>query len=275
MPALDRFYTSDHDVRADGSVAFACSQDVNEWPWLALPPQHPLVIQTQNFWTSVGAGQAAGTRDDSKWSALTWTDWVLGDQDAGIAARGVFTRSTQDEKLEFATELFDASDRLITRIRGRGVVFRTRDFESWREKSKKEASKASTDIGAFQFADRDLLGISRKEPPLIARLSERSGKRVTSALLTRENGLMPGHPYFSGSGDHVNTPHLAEIARQIACLVCDGRSVTVTSAEMDMHRYIEFGTPIDIVVDRISEDRFTLSVSQLEKPCSTISMEWA
>ncbi|MDJ0642890.1 MAG: hypothetical protein QNJ15_08735 [Erythrobacter sp.] len=275
MPFLDRSYTSDHVVRADGSVAFACSQDVDEWPWLALPAQHPLVIQTQNFWSSVGATQAIGTRDNSKWSALTWTDWVLGDRAAGTAAHGVFTRSTEGEKLQFVSELFDAKDRLIARIRGRGVVFRTRDFESWRDKSKSEAGKAIADIRAFDFADRKLLGLSSIEPSLIAPLSENSGRLTSSALLTRENGLMPGHPYFSGSGDHVNTPHLAEIARQLACLVCDGRPVTIASAEMDMHRYIEFGTPIDIGIERDPENRFTLSVSQLGESCSTISMEWA
>lgn len=272
MPALDRSYTSGHQVLADGSITFACSQDLSEWPWLALPPQHPLVIQTQNFWSSVGAGAASGTRDDSKWSALTWTDWVLGDRDAGIAARGVFTRSTEDEKLQFATDLLDANDRLIARIRGRGVVFRTRNFESWRDKSKSQASTATADLETFEFADRDLLGLSSVEPPLIAPLSER--RLTTTALITKENGLMPGHPYFSGSGDHVNTPHLAEIARQIACLLRDGRPVTIGSAEMDMHRYIELGTPIEIGIESVSDNRFSLAVSQLDRSCASIAMEW-
>ncbi|QUL36848.1 hypothetical protein [Erythrobacter sp. JK5] len=275
MPALDRSYTSDHEVRADGSVAFACSQDVREWPWLALPPQHPLVIQTQNFWTSVGATQAAGTRDDSKWSALTWTDWVLGDRAAGIAARGLFERTDDNDKLEFAIELFDAQDRLIARIRGRGVVFRTRDFESWRDKSKVKARDAAAETGVFDYAPREQLGLSSVEPPLIAPLREQDGSLTTTALITKENGLMPGHPYFSGSGDHVNTPHLAEVARQVACLLCDGRQVTITSAEMDMHRYIELDTPIEISIDVVAENRMTLSVSQLERSCATIAMEWA
>ena len=268
-------YCFDCAETPDGSVLFACSTDQSAWPWLTLPPQHPIVIQTQNFWTSVGVGSAMATRDESKWSALTGTDWVLGDQEAGIATNGIFKRSADDENLEFSTELFDADNRLIVRIRGRGVVFRTRDFESWRDRSKAQARVWTADVDRFDYANRDGLSLSSAEPPLIAPLQTLDGKLATRALLTTENGLMPGHPYFSGSGDHVNAPHLAEIARQTACLVCDGKPVRVLSAEMDMHRYIELGTPIDIGIKRDSHSELTLAISQLEKSCATIAMELA
>ncbi|WP_299196506.1 hypothetical protein [uncultured Erythrobacter sp.] len=278
MPALDRSYVSDCAIEPGGSVAFTCSTDSGEWPWLALPAQHPLVIQTQNFWCSVGATQAARTRDDSKWSALTWTDWVLGDRDAGMAVRGVFERTGEGDKLDFCTRLFDAQDRLITRIRGKGVVFRTRNFESWRGKSKADVRSSAPDHSTFTYAPREALGLPEAEPPLLAPLEEVGGTLRSAALVTRENGLMPGHPYFSGSGDHVNAPHLAEIGRQAAYLVSEGEARTIahtiTGAEMDMHRYIELGTRIDIAIERPSASSVELTVSQLERSCAKIAMEW-
>ena len=39
MPVPERSYTSGEAVQDDGSVAFVCSTDVQEWPWLALAPQ--------------------------------------------------------------------------------------------------------------------------------------------------------------------------------------------------------------------------------------------
>lgn len=39
-------YSYGNEVRADVSVAFACSLDADANPWLALAPHHPVVIQT-------------------------------------------------------------------------------------------------------------------------------------------------------------------------------------------------------------------------------------
>ncbi len=272
---LERSYTSGHEVRADGSVTFICSSDTDEWPWLALPAQHPLVIQTQNFWTSVGATAALGARDDSKWSALTWTDWTLGDPGAGQAARGVFSPSGDGDELAFSTRLFDERDHLIAEINGKGVVFRTRNFEKWREGSKSTAKKETLAPTDFEYAPRELLGLSNKESPLIAPLNDIGGALATSALITKENGLMPGHPYFSGSGDHVNAPHLAELGRQTVSLLCKGAPFPISNAEMDMHRYIELGTPIAVVVDQTETHEATLAVSQLDRSCATITMRWS
>lgn len=263
-------YTSEHEVRDDGSVTFTCSTDVAAWPWLELAPQHPVVIQTQNFWSSVGAGAAMGTLDESKWSALTWTDWNLAERDAGHAVRGIYERSLVGDDLAFTTRLFDAADRLIVTIRGKGVVFRTRNFEKWREGSKKEAV-ARTLHTDFDFAPRDLLGLSERELPLVSQLK---GDRAR-ALVTRENGLMPGHPYFSGSGDHVNAPHLAEIARQMASQIAGGAPILVTHGEMDMHRYVELGCPIDIEVTGRGESTLALAVSQLDRSCARLSMSFS
>ncbi|MEP3049838.1 MAG: hypothetical protein ABJP48_10225 [Erythrobacter sp.] len=276
MPQLTRAYTSDHQVQPDGSVRFGCSNDQHEWPWLNLPAQHPLVIQTQNFWTSVGATDALGTRDESKWSALTWTDWHLGEPQSGQAVSGHFVPSGDEDEIAFSTTLFDAQDRLIVTMNGKGVIFRNRNFETWREGSKKQARKQTTPPAGFAYATRAMLDLPPQEPPLLAPLGiDDSGRLSTAALITKENGLIPGHPYFSGSGDHVNTPHLAEIGRQVVSLLNQGRSPVINFGEMDMHRYIELGTAIDIVIDQHSECAANLAIHQLGKSCATITMRWA
>lgn len=265
----DRSYTRGNTVQDDGTVAFACSTDCAEWPWLELPPQHPIVIQTQNFWTSVGASAALGTLEEGKWSALTWTDWELGNRSTGHAARGTFARTLVDDQLAFETRLFDDAERLIVTMRGRGVVFRNRNFEAWREGAKREVVRRSPPEG-FAYAPRRLLGLSEREPPLVSRLD---GSQA-SALITKANGLMPGHPYFTGSGDHVNAPHLAEVARQIASLLCGGAALLVTGGEMDMHRYVELDCPFDIRVTAHGAGSATMEVVQMDRSCARLTLRW-
>lgn len=262
-------YTSDHELHSDGSVVFACSGDTDAWPWLALPPQHPIVIQTQNYWASVGASAALGTLEEGKWSALTWTDWALGDIRAGIAAHGQFSRAMVEDKLAFETILFDSNDRRIVTLRGRGVVFRHRNFESWRQESKGEAAKRQPPPH-FDYAPARLLNLSPGECALVSSFSGGTAK----ALITKENGLMPGHPYFSGSGDHVNAPHLAELARQVASLLIDGAPFLVTSGEMDMHRYVELDCPIDLLLVEHGDNSLVVEVSQLEHRCARLALKF-
>ena len=262
-------YTSEHEVHDDGSVAFTCSTDSEAWPWLELAPQHPVVIQTQNFWTSVGASAATGTLEEDKWSALTWTDWELGERGAGHAVRGTYERSQVGDDLAFLTRLHDAADRLIVTMRGKGVVFRSRNFEKWREDSKKQANKRF-DPGDFSYAPRELLNLGERELPLVSTLSDGRGQ----ALVTKENGLMPGHPYFSGSGDHVNAPHLSEIGRQVASQLANGAPILVTHGEMDMHRYVELDCPIEIEITDHKTGAVSMAISQLDRSCAAIDLRW-
>lgn len=260
-------YTSGHRVAGDGSVTFACSQSRKDWPWLELPPWHPIVVQTQNFWTSVGASAALGTLEEGRWSALTWTDWKTGDAAAQHAARGIFSRTMVEDKLAFETCLFDAQGRPVVTMRGRGVVFRNRDFEAWRAEAKREAAGQGSGE-SFAYAARELLGISPREWPLVSPLS---GNRAM-ALLTPENALMPAHPYFSGSGDHVNTPHLAEAARQIVSLLREGEPFRVTGGEMEMRRYVELGCPFELEVEAHEGDETRIEVRQLGRACARIAL---
>ena len=260
-------YTHDHVVRADGSVAFACSQDGKRWPWSLLHPHHPGAIQALSYWVSVESAMALGKWDPEKWSALTWTRWRCDDPDVGRIAHGTYERSTIEGKESFSVLLYDARDRLICALDGRGVVFRTRDFEKWRQGDKEAAPKALSD--SFAYADDRLLGIAPGERPFLSPLEG----DTAVALIDRANGMPPGHPWLDGSGDHVNSAHLAEVARQFVSLLRGGEPFRVVSAEMSFRHYVELGSPFE--VERIAnaeQELISMQVRQSGHDCTLIEM---
>jgi len=269
IPA-NKAYSSAHQLQPDGSVAFACSQDHAMWPWLALPPHHPVPMQTQNFWTSVECSAFLGGFDREKWSALVWTDWETDLPDVGLAVRGSFSSGAGGPAGGFMTTLYDADDRLIARMRGRGVVFRTRNFESWREGSKNEA-RVAEDHGEFVYAVREAIGLGEDELPFV---SEMEGGNNARALVTKANGFMPGNRYIGGSGDHVNSTHIAEISRQFLGLLVDGMPFRLTGGEMALNRYIELGTPVALACVSKTEDEVALTLSQLGRACSEVKLRY-
>ena len=151
-------YSHTHEVRDDGSVLFQCSQDTKANTWLALPPHHAVVVQTQSFWTAVGAGTALRGWEETKWTALTWIEWELRSASGGHATHGVYRQSEEEGKLGYTIELFNAEGASVVVFHGRGVVFRNRNFEAWREGSKIEARNAAPRQD-FAFAKREELGL--------------------------------------------------------------------------------------------------------------------
>lgn len=270
-------YTCDNLVRPDGSVAFRCAQDAEQWKWLELPPQHPIVVMTQNYWTSVGASAALGALEHGKWSALTWTDWTIGERHAGRAVRGTFTRTMVDDKLAFETRLFDAADRLIVTMRGRGVIFRNRDFEGWRGKAK-SAMASTGPAQEFTFADPALVGAAQGEHALISPLNpsiRQDRSKWAHGMVTPANGLPPASRYLDGSGDHVNATHLVEAGRQFAALATGDPAVAVTGGEARFMRYVELASPFRIALTQQEVTRIDLAVTQGGHDCATITLRLA
>lgn len=257
-------YTRDHVVHPDDSVSFACSQDGERWPWSLLHPHHPGTIQSLSYWASVESAMALGTWDPEKWSALTWTRWHCGDHDVGRIAKGIYRRTSIDGKESFTVDLLDGKDRFVCRLDGRGVVFRTRDFENWRKTDKDAAAKAPSD--SFDFADENLLGLASGERPLLGPLR---GDAAT-ALVDKANGMPPGHPWLDGSGDHVNSAHLAEVARQFVSLLREGEPFRVTSAEMRFTHYVELGSPFEIEQLDSRNRAVSMQVRQNGRDCTWI-----
>ncbi len=234
--AETRFCTA-HELLRDGSVALSCSDDAEAWPWLALDPHHPIVVQTVNFWASVEAGLAKATWDPAQWTALTEMEWQCGGPGCGHAHHGLADYYEEGGKQRFRITLFDAAGRLVYRMSGAGVVFRTRDFEGWRAEAK---AAAGSERAPFVFAADEAVHAP------VAGGSFLSADNPGLALVTPENGLPPGHSYMSGSGDHVNATHLAEAARQYAALALGKGSDLPSGGSMRFRRYVELGVPFEL-----------------------------
>lgn len=263
-------FTHGHNVSDDGTVRFQCSSDIDQWPWLALHPFDPIVVQTINFWASVETGAARGTFDPTKWSALTQTKWTCGNQGVGHAASGIADAIGEQGGPGYRIRFFDADDSLVYSMSGTGVVFQNRDFESWREKTKK---KVVDPIGSddFQYAPAEAVGVTRQSEAFISPLvdGDTPGAR---ALITKDNGFPPAHPYLSGSGDHVNATHLADVARQFAQLLSGGKRLCITKGEMGFKRYVELGRPFDIMLEEREHAAGAQSmiIEQADHLCATI-----
>jgi hypothetical protein len=266
-------YTHNHVVSDGGRVSFACTQDVGIWPWLALSPIHPILIQTITFWGSVESGEALGTFDPEKWSALTACAWTCGGPDVGLPVRGTYDTQQRGDKMRFGLHFFDAADALVARISGQGVVFRTRNFEGWRAGTKEEFKKPDT--RDFVYASAEELGVETQKECFLAPLLH--GARIsTTGLITKENGLRPSHPYIGGSGDHVNSTHMGEVGRQFAELLI-GEPLINRSGEMEFMHYVELGRPFDVelVAHEVTAQHFELLVRQRDRDCTRIKMAYA
>ena len=237
-------WASAQEMLPDGGVTFTASRDADAWPWLALDPHDPIVIQTINFWASYQAGEARGGWEPGQWTALTWMEWQAGPRGCGHATHGVEDLIEKEGGHFYRVTFFDDAGALVARMTGKGVVFRNRDFEGWRAQEKARL-KAQQPAAPFAFAPAGLVGASTANGSLLAAIDGGDAPR-TRGLITADNGLAPGNPHLSGSGDHVNATHLAEVVRQFDTLIRGGEKRIPRSGEMRFLRYVELGVPLTV-----------------------------
>lgn len=267
-------FTNSHIVLNDGVVTFKCSSDQDQWPWLALHPFDPIVVQTINYWVSVETGAARGTFDSTKWSALTQTEWTCGDPGTGHATHGVADAIGHEGSPRYRLTFFDCDGSLVYRMSGTGVVFQTRDFESWRDKAKQKIT-VPTATCDFQYAPADLVGVATQGESFLSPLIDHNNPSAR-ALITKQNGFPPTHSYLSGSGDHVNSTHLADVARQFANILLGGEPRVITGGEMNFTRYVELGRPfhIELVDKGPSQNALSMNVKQADRVCATVEIRY-
>lgn len=267
----DISYIADPVVAPDGTVEFTCSQDVEAWPWLELPPYHPIVIQTQCFWVSIGGALARGTLDPTRWSALTWDNWHTRPTATKHAARGRISNIELKGDDAFEIMLWDEDGGELCDLCGKGVVFRTRDFEGWRAGAKSDVGKNGP-APTLDYAPRSETGVPEGEFSLISRLTD-DAKPSATGLITAENGLPPASRHLTGSGDHVNATHLAECARQFAALYEKDPGVIIAGGDCRFVHYVEIGSPFRVDLNNRDLNYMYLTVSQAGRDCSYIQLE--
>ncbi|MEP3226823.1 MAG: hypothetical protein ABJO01_12675 [Parasphingorhabdus sp.] len=267
-------FTHSHEVLVDGAVSFKCSGDTDIWPWLTLAPFDPIVVQTINYWTSVETGIARGTWDPTKWSALTQTEWTCGAAGVSHATHGVADSKMDESDPRYQLTFFDKNGSLVYRMSGTGVIFKNRDFETWRNKAKRAIEKPAA-LMDFPYASAARTGLEEQAHCFISELIDQDN-RVAHGLITKDNGFPPGHPYLSGSGDHVNSTHLATIARQFVNLMLDGASPDIVGGHMSFHRYVELDIPFQVqyVPTKKAGNHMSLTVSQADHLCATLALEY-
>ena len=267
-------YTFNHQRRGEEAVTFECTQDSAVWPWLGLPATHPILIQTINFWGSIDSGEFLGTFDPDTWTALTQVKWTCGAPDVGLPVRGIYhTRPRADPmRAQYGLTFYDQGDRIVADLKGQGVVFRTRNFEGWREDAKEKLKPPAAP--PFDYSSKDAVGVDVQSQCFLAPLS-RGDTVSTTGRITKENGLRPNHPYIGGSGEHVNSTHMGEIGRQFGQLLL-GKPLINTGGEMVFDHYVELGRQfaVELVGHDPNEARFTLLVNQGGRKCTQIEMAY-
>lgn len=254
-----------------GEIKFQCSRDKMKWPWLHLPPAHNAAIQYTNYYATMGVSAFTNTVSDSAWSALTEFEYQVGEGGVGDLARhpvrGV-ARQEQDT-FGFDCDFFDEDDRLVYCVKGKGVVFRNRDFKAWRAPAKAEVLKLPL-AENFDRARVDAVGARLPIEVLVEPIQE-DGERVVpigtfvQALVTKAEGFQPVHPYHDGSGDHVNSAHLFDSAQQMAFMTV-GPQLPVGGGAKFM-RYVELDRPFRIELTQRNGARIDFSIKQADKPC--------
>ena len=268
-------FTSDHEVQPDGSLTFKCSGDADIWPWLALPPHDPIVVQTINYWAPVETGETRGTFDRAKWTALTQTSWNCPNEDTGHAVRGMAKPIDETNSLAYDISFYDDQDRLVYEMTGTGVVFQNRDFEAWRNAAKQKLSELRvSDLPGYASAKH--AGTDFQSECFLSPLTNGETIKATG-LVKSADGFWPNHRHITGSGDHVNATHIAEIGRQFASLLADGGPRQCIAGQIAFHRFVELDVPFE-VQRKSSEDNpdiIALILSQAEKPCADIQISFA
>lgn len=238
-------FTHSHRVLGDDAVAFRCSADQTRWPWLALEPRHPIVVQSINFQTLFETGTTLGAFDRAKPAALTTTRWICGDAGVGRVTHGVaaYPKPAEGEtRRSFHLTFFDAGGDLVCRLGGDAAVFRARDFASWRKEAKQSAEAAPK---AFAYAAAEALGVASDVERFLSPLRT-DGPPSAEGLVAKETGFIPQHPYHSGTGDHVNAHQLADAGLQFLSLVRGGDARPCVGGDIAFKRYVELDRPFTI-----------------------------
>lgn len=262
-------FTHSHESHADGGFSFGCASDPERWPWLALAPFDPIVVQTINYYAAYESAVARGHYKSGQWTALTSTDWRCGESDVEHAVRGVIHPPSSDSLASYKMSFFDRQDALVYTMSGDGVVFKNRNFEAWRSEQRK-AMPEPTAEQEFDFVPAAAMGLKTQVESFLANPVD-GVSHETWALVGASNGFMPEHPYHSGSGDHVNASHLADTARQFLRFSRSMPDLVIVGGEMQFDRYVELNQPFHLTLSDVSLGTRVL-IAQGGNNCATITL---
>lgn len=260
-------------------VSLAYDLDGAHWPWLSLPPHHPVLVEKYQYFSSMTAGWAVLDHEPTVHSALTRMSWrcepasFIGQH----ASRG-HCRLWQDKRdMGYELSTLNADDQRVTHYSGTGFAFADRDFKAWRAKTRQAAlSQAGTP--EIEFADLGSVGLNAIGASFVSRLHERDGQAFVMACVSTQRGFYPAHPFHTGSGDHVNAGHLFDCALQAAHLFLGaGTVLTCTGGAAEFKRFVELDVPFVIrLADRKDDqngERLSMQMEQLGRVNAVVTLQ--
>lgn len=261
-------------TRVDGRrVELEFDLDRARWPWLALPPLHPVLLEKYQYFGILTGFLALSGTDPAKQTALTGISWrCLEPETVALASAGVLTHRRDDGHESLELELLVESGETLVTIDAVGVVFATRDFGAWRAKTRAEA-QAATDVPAMPpLAPAEAVGLGPGGRAFVSALREVDGQ-LGSMALVGDDAFHPRHPFHTGSGDHVNAGHLFDCALQAAHLVLDSASPrSCEGGSAKFFRYVELGVPFELLVVEREAERVGFAVRQLGREAARITL---
>ncbi len=260
-------------ARRGGLVSLKFELDRARWPWLSLPPQHPVLLEKYQYFATMTAVMAQPDYDPSRSTALTHFSWSCPPLRDPAHATDAWC---QLEDGRFTGEL-RAADAVVARFAGLGHYFDDRDFVAWRERAR--AKVLAREPGRpLEYASPEAVGLDAAGVSFVGPLALRDGVPAAPALVTRARGLAPAHPFHTGSGDHVNAGHLFDCALQAAHLVL-ARPLTCIGGQASFTRFVELDARFELRVTQSTREDPTpqarFAVIQQGRDCAQLSLGFA
>ncbi|MGJ8669716.1 MAG: hypothetical protein ACSHXK_09530 [Oceanococcus sp.] len=247
------------------------------WPWLSLPPAHPVLIEKYQYFGATTASWAMQLFAPESYTALTRFRWSCGDAAWGTQYpdSGLCTGRNDKSGMGFQLDVSNSQGDNFYRTAGDGFVFTDRDFRLWREKTRQQTQQSNR-MGAIALASSSQCGLDPFGKSFIG-ASDNAARYF--AHVARESSFHPQHPFHTGSGDHVNAAQLLDCALQTIHLhVGAGRAwespLQCQSGEAQFQRYVELDIPFEIHLEVEKEKaQFALQFSQAGHANAMIKMQ--
>ncbi len=238
------------------------------WPWLSLPPSHPVLVEKYQYFATMTASWAMGTFSPETYTALTMFEWQCSALALGqrYPTHARYENWTENGDMGFTLTVTDEQGQTLYSTRGQGFAFRDRDFQQWREKSRRSAQQARH-VLQVEPVDPGKAGLGPQGHSFVTEVVDRVGKPTVYARVPKHGGFYPEHPFHTGSGDHVNAAQLLDCALQaVHVFAGDGKLWTqpmlCTGGQAQFRRYVELDVPFEITLDALHSDSADLHLSQ-------------
>lgn len=237
-------------------LRFELDSDAKRWPWLTLPAWHPALAGKLSFFTGIKAGEDLFALPTSMASAVTHIGWEnhLPCLRGSPAVGGIIGTEQSEQRFRYDSEFQDADGQPQQTIRAEGVIFRQRDFGGWRRRMK-QTMQAVDQMRPqdFGFAEPASAGVDSGRECFVSPLHESRQGLACYALLDADSGFAPGHPWHTGTGDHVNAAQQLDICWQASHLIGraqgwwrPGQMYVCSGGQAAFRQYLELGAPIAV-----------------------------